>query len=523
MTANDTMSRGNVRLTLDSLRCLIAYRGQMILVRRQHERMFQVNQIKIGIVWRIIEVVGAEFFAFCSFLILTRLLAPEHFGVIALATILVLIAQLILSQGVGEALIQRDGIDETYFSSAFWMNVVLAAIAALLLILASEAIARIFSEPRFGPVLRAIAPLLLIYAGSGILQAKLRRDLQLKAFAMASIFATICGAVVAAIMAVLDYKVWSLVGQQWAYAIISTAMFLICARWVPKLFIAIDHVRKLTKFSLNTIAAAILRFSLRQVDVLFLGFYLPSRQVGLYFLATRILITVGQLTYYSIQKIGLPVLSRLQHDVPRHHAAIISTFRLTCLVCLPIFFGMSMTADLFIPMVFGAEWLGSIQPFRILCLFSIFYALSLIANQVMLSVDLSSTVLRLSVLNAVVFAAAIAYAAPKGIAATALAGGIANMSLMPVYFLMLRKRLKVDLVHLGRDLLPIWTAAFLMVGGLIAARHFALDQLAPTWTLLLSIALGALLFCSTIMLLRRDYANEFMTVVMGRKSSGSPS
>ncbi len=521
MNANGAKKWQNARLLLDSLWCLIVYRRQMVLVGRQNERMFQVNQIKIGIIWRIIEIVGAEFFAFCSFLILTRLLAPEHFGVIALATILVLIAQLVLSQGVGEALIQREDIDDSYFSSAFWMNVVLAAIAALILIVTSEAVAAVFSEPRFGPVLRAIAPLLLIYAGSGILQAKLRRDLQFKAFAIASIFATICGAVVAAIMALQDYKVWSLVGQQWAYAIISTAMFLWCTRWVPKFFMAIDHVRKLARFSVNTIAAAILRFSLRQVDVLFLGFYLPSKQVGLYFLATRILITVGQLTYYSIQKIGLPVLSRLQHDVPRHHAAIISTFRLTCLVCLPIFFGMSMTADLFIPLVFGAEWLGSIQPFRILCLFSIFYALSLIANQVMLSVDQSSTVLRLSVLNAVVFAAAIAYAAPKGIAATALAGGLANMSLMPVYFLVLRRRLQVNLVHLGRDLLPIWTAAFLMVGGLIAARHFALDHLAPAWNLILSITLGAVLFCGTIMLLRRDYADEFMTVVMGRRSSGS--
>ena len=212
-----------------------------------------------------------------------------------------------------------------------------------------------------------MAPLLLIYAASGILQAKLRRDLRLKAFAFASIFATICGAVVAALMALKGMEVWSLVAQQWTYALISTTMFVMAARWLPRFFISLAQVRALAGFSFNTIGAAILRFSLRQVDVLFLGFYLPSRQVGLYFLATRILVTVGQLTYYSVQKIGLPVLSRLQNDVSQHHKAIIAIFRLTCLVCLPIFFGMAMTADLFVPIVFGEEWLGSIQPFRILC------------------------------------------------------------------------------------------------------------------------------------------------------------
>ena len=139
----------------------------------------------------------------------------------------------------------------------------------------------------------------------------------------------------------------------------------------------------------------------------------------------------------------------------------------------------------------------------------------------MLSVDRSSTVLRLSFLNAVVFAAAIAYAAPKGIAATALAGGLANMTVLPMYFFMLRQRLRVDLVQLGRDLLPIWTAAFVMVAGLIGARYFALDQLAPQWTLVLSIALGVALFCTTIFVLRRDYADEFLTIVMGRRPSSS--
>jgi O-antigen/teichoic acid export membrane protein len=200
---------------------------------------------------------------------------------------------------------------------------------------------------------------------------------------------------------------------------------------------------------------------------------------------------------------------------------MISTFRLTCLVCLPIFFGMAMTADLFIPIVFGEEWLGSIQPFRVLCLFSIFYALSLIANQVMLSVDQSALVLRLSIVNALVFAGAIAIAAPHGIAATALAGGLANMLMLPAYFYMLRRRLKVDLVRLGSDLIPIWSAAFLMVAGLIAARHYALDSLAPHWNLVLSMSLGVIIFCSTILLLRRDFANEFLNIVIGKRLPGS--
>ena len=477
--------------------------------------MFQKRDIKIGIFWRLIEVIGAEFFAFCSFLILTRLLAPEDFGVVALATILILVAQLVLFQGVGEALVQNEAIETSWFSSGFWMNVGLASFAALILIAAAPLIADVFSEPRFAPVLRAVAPLLLIYSASGIFQAKLRRDLKLKGFAFASIFATVLGAIVAAVMALNGFEVWSLVAQQWTYAIISTTMFLIHAGWLPKPVIRKAHIQQLAGFSFNTIGAALLRFALRQLDLLFLGVHLPSKQVGLYFLATRILNTVGQLTYYSIQRLGLPVLSRLQNDPIRQQAAIISTLRLTCLVCLPVFFGMAMTADLAIPIVFGSEWQGSIPPFRILCLFSIFYALSLITNQILLSAGFASTAFRLSIMNAVLFAFAVGIAAPHGITTTAIAGGTVNALCLPIYFYVLKRKLHIDLTRLGADLLPIWTAALAMAAAVIAERYIVPNGADPLLSLGLSVILGTVVFAGVIWLLRPDYVDELTTTFAG--------
>ncbi len=202
---------------------------------------------------------------------------------------LIMVAQLILHQGLCEALVQKDAIAGDCFSSALWLNMALAACAASILILASDWIAAGFSEPRFGPVLRGIAPILLVYAVSGILQAKLRRDLKLKGFAYASIFATICGAAVAVLMALQGWEVWSLVGQQWTYAIVSTITFFLCAGWMPRLIVVKDYILQLASFSVNAVGAALLRLSILQVDLLFLGIHLPSKQVGLYFLASRIL------------------------------------------------------------------------------------------------------------------------------------------------------------------------------------------------------------------------------------------
>ncbi|MGI9503247.1 MAG: lipopolysaccharide biosynthesis protein, partial [Geminicoccaceae bacterium] len=487
--------------------------------RTEHEFMFQKIDIKRGILWRLVEVVGAEFFAFCSFLVLTWLLAPEHFGVVALATMFIMVAQLVLYQGIGEALVQKEGIDEAFFSSALWMNTALAALAAAVLTSTSSWIADVFSEPGFAPILRAIAPLLLIYAVSGILQAKLRRDLKLKAFAFASIAATLCGALVAIVMALMDFEAWSLVGRQWVYALISTAMFLTFAAWWPRLSMLWSHFLVLAGFSSNVIGSALLRFGLRQVDLLFLGFHLPAREVGLYFLATRLLNTVGQVTYQSIQKIGLPVLSRLQTDPEKHRAGVISILRLTCMICLPIFLGMVTTADLFIPIMFDAAWNGAIAPFRMQCLFSIFFALSLIANQVLLSAGLAGTVLRLSMINVALFIISVALASPHGITATAAAGGLANMLCLPIYLQTLRQKLDLDLTHLLSELWPTWLAAAVMTTTVLTCRHTALTGFHGGTELTLSILIGTTTYTAVIATLHRWYDHlSGVTTSLGSRS-----
>ncbi|MEM8951942.1 MAG: lipopolysaccharide biosynthesis protein, partial [Pseudomonadota bacterium] len=448
-----------------------------------------------------------------------RILAPEHFGIVALATMIILIAQMLLYQGVGEALAQREGIETDHFSSTLWMNIGLASTVALTLIWASEWIAAALSEPEFGPILRAVAPMLLVYAASAVLQAKLRRDLKLKGFALASIFATFCGAAVAASMALMGFEVWSLVGQQWTYASVSTITFLISARWALRLFVSLAHVVELAAFSINTAGAALLRFSLRQADILVLGFFVSAKEIGYYFLASRMLAMAAQLTYHSMEKIALPLLSRLQNDPEELRSAVLMTFRFTCLTCLPIFFGMAAMADMAIPVVFGEEWAGSVQPFQVFCIFSIAYALSLAAKQVLLSLGQASVVFRLSLANAVLFLAAVALAAPYGITAAALAGGVANSLMIPAYCWAAGHRVGLNLSQIGNDQSAIWASMVGMVAAIAIYRHYALADIHSVIAMILSSLFGAIVFCAMMIMLRRDTVEQLWVTFFGQSQA----
>lgn len=431
------------------------------------------RDIAKGAVWRVVEVMGAEFFAFGAFIISARLLLPNEVGIVAQATLFIMTAQLVLHQGLGEALVQSDDVGAAHFSSAFWLNLAIGAGAACLLAAGADLIGRLLAEPGFPPVLKGLAPTLILFAASGIYQAKLRRDLLLRGFAFASISASLAGGLVAVTLAWSGYGVWSLVAQQWTYAAVSLLVFALCSGWLPKMAIQGSHVRSLGAFGGLATISAFLQFAMRRLDLLILGIFLPTVQVGFYSVANRLMLSAGMLTYYSIQQIGLPVLSRLAHDREAHLHAIARTLRLVSLFCLPILVGLALVADIMIPLALGEKWQGSVRPFQILSVFGIFFALSLISGQILLSAGFAGLFVRLSVVNVALFLTAVTVAAPYGMAEAAVAGGVANMLAVPIYGLALKRTLGLRLRRCLLDQWPIWTATGMMVAVVLIWSHLA--------------------------------------------------
>ncbi|MDH3661874.1 MAG: lipopolysaccharide biosynthesis protein [Alphaproteobacteria bacterium] len=461
----------------------------------------QRRHIARGAVWRIVEVMGAEIFAFGAFIISARLLLPTEVGIVAQATLFIMTAQLLLHQGLGEALIQSDAADVPHFSSAFWLNLAIGVAAALLLMIAADPIGYLLSEPGLPPVLQALAPTLVLFAASGIYQAKLRRELQLRGFAFASISASLAGGLVAVTLAWRGYGVWSLVAQQWTYASISLAVFAACSGWLPAPAIRWRHVRRLGAFGGLATMSAFLQFAMRRLDLLILGIFLPSGQVGLFSVANRLMLSAGMLTYYSIQQIGLPVLSRLAHDRAAHLEAIGRTLRLVSLFCLPTLVGLALVADILIPLALGEKWQGSVRPFQVLSAFGIFFALSLISGQILLSAGFAGLFVRLSFTNVVMFLIAVTLAAPYGLVAAAFAGGVANMLAVPVYGLALHRTLGVNLRDCALDQWPIWTAAGMMVTVVLIWSHLAGGAVGDVALLAGRVVAGGGTFLVVVMLL----------------------
>ncbi len=89
--------------------------------------------------------------------ILARILDPAHFGFMAMVTVFVSISNVIVTGGVGSALVQKKDSDSLDFSSLFWMNLAVAIVLYAILFLCSPLVARFYKAPELTGILRVLS------------------------------------------------------------------------------------------------------------------------------------------------------------------------------------------------------------------------------------------------------------------------------------------------------------------------------------------------------------------------------
>jgi O-antigen/teichoic acid export membrane protein len=277
-----------------------------------------------------------------------------------------------------------------------------------------------------------------------------------------------------------------------------------------------DLLRAMWSFSSFTVLEALTAFCARRLDLLILAWFWSAREIGFYFLANRLLFSAGMLTYYSISHLGLPFLARLQSDPVAYRGALYRTMQLLSLACMPTLIGLALVAPIMIPFLFGEQWASSVAPFQALAALSIFYAFALMCGQILIAAGHAKDAMILSGITMLLFLAAVAIAAPYGITYAAVAGGLANLLVLPVYFGRLRRRFGLDLRRCFREQLPCWTATTLMAAAVLSAMPWMMAHLPPIAQLLAASLIGAATFILVMVILAR---HELLIILASFRSA----
>ena len=83
-----------------------------------------------------------------SLVVLARLLTPEAFGLVAMATSVLGVAELVRDFGLSSAAVQAKHLSDGERTNLFWVNVGIGTACALLALGAAPLVARLYGDPR---------------------------------------------------------------------------------------------------------------------------------------------------------------------------------------------------------------------------------------------------------------------------------------------------------------------------------------------------------------------------------------
>jgi len=445
-----------------------------------------------GIVWSVAEKWGRAAIWFLTFVVLSRLLGPEAFGLVALASTFIAFVEVFLSQGFGAAIVQRADLVREHLDTAFWATVLIGSLLTVGGIAVSGSVAAVFGEPNLGPVLRWLSISFILSALSSTQMAILRRQFAFKSLAVRSITATTAGGIVGV----------SLVG---------VIVLWRASDWRPGFDLSMKHYKELFTFGAYVAGHNILQVLVRRSDDLLIGYFLGPTLLGYYAIGYRLVLVIIRAATGIINSVAFPTFSRLQDNPERMRRAFYEVTQYTSLLAFPVFIGLAILAPEVVPALFGEKWAPSIPVMQVLALMGILQSGLAFNGSVMKAFGKPSWHFGIMLLNAVCTVLGFLLVVRWGIVAVAASFVIVGYLLAPVSYMAVHRLIQIDFRTYFRQFAAPLSASLIMVILIVGLKNIFQHQGFNSY-LQLSVYLtaGGLTYLLVIGLIARSVCQQLL-------------
>lgn len=428
---------------------------------------------------------------FASVIVLSRLLAPEDFGIVAMAAPVMGFVGLFQDLGLMQATVQKKRITHAEVNVLFWINLAVSALLAGLLVLAAPLVARFYNEPVVGVLVAAMSVQLLLGGAGGQHHALLNRRMEFGRIAALDSLVAVLGLAVSIAWALVDPSFWALYAGGIAMALSGTSGGWLLSRWRPGLPQWVAGAGGLVNFGAGITGFNFANFFARNLDNVLIGRYRGNEELGLYDRAYKLLLFPLQQVTNPLSKVMVPALSRMTDEPHRYRHAYLRVAPILLLVTLP---GVAMAvalADVLVPFALGQQWAGSALIFQALGFAGLLQPLNNPAGWLFISQGRSAEFMRWGVVTAVTSVAAFVIGLPYGAYGVALAYAASEYLRTPFLWLYVGRRGPVRTMDMARTAFPFVVGAHLAIGLLWVARPYLPEAPLPALILgtLLSYAL----------------------------------
>ncbi len=461
------------------------------------------SSVITSLIWKFLERIGTQGVQFIVAIVLARLLSPADFGLIALVTVFVAIANVFVQSGLNTALIQKKNADNLDFSTVFYTGLAVAILLYGVLCVGAPVIADFYNgQTKLIPVIRVLGLMLLLGAVNSVQEAYVARNMMFRKLFYRSVGAIIPSGMFGVMLAYLGYGIWALVGQQLMNSFLMCVIMWFTVKWRPQLMFSFTRFKGLFSFGWKLLCSALLDTLYRDIRDLIIGKMFTPADLGFYNRGSQFPKLIIANINSSIQSVLLPSLSTVQDDKTRLKSLARRSIKTSAFLILPMMAGLAAVANPLTLVLLGEKWLPAVPFIQICCFSYAFWPIHTTNLSAINAVGRSDVFLKLEIIKksyglAVLALAIWLFRSPIGIAMSAAV--VAPLgSFVNAY--PNKKLLNYGFGEQMKDFLPSFILSIVMGAGVYALSD--LLEMSPILQLLLLTIIGLCFYLGVAKLLR---------------------
>ncbi|WP_249223385.1 lipopolysaccharide biosynthesis protein [Microbacterium sp. CIAB417] len=352
-------------------------------------------------------------------IILSRMLSPGDFGLLAMITAIVTVGQSIRDFGLSNASIQTKDLSSQQRTNLFWLNTLLGVATGVILFACAPLISSFYSSPELIPVTQAMALTFLLNGVMTQSRAHLARKLQFTSLMLTDVVPAAIGLGAAIGFAAAGAGAWALVAQQIAIAFFGLVLSVAFDRWIPGLPRRAPGMTYFLKYGAFLTLSQIVATLSRNADYVILGYRFGPTPTGFYNRAFELVINPLNQVNAPSSKVAVPVLSRLQDQTDKFNEFLLAGQKAMLVVLLPVLSAVAAVASPLVLLVLGERWAPSIVLLQILIIAGICRVASYASYWIALSRGATAVSLWVNLVSAPVLIACIALGSIWGVVGVA--------------------------------------------------------------------------------------------------------
>lgn len=379
-----------------------------------------------------------------SVIVLSRLLPPSDFGLIAMVAVAVSLGELLRDFGMTTAGLRARDLSHAQASNLFWVSTALGLCATALMAASTPLIIMLNSEPRLAALVPAMSITLFIHGLQAQIQVQLARTYRYTALVATDIASQAIGFALAVGGVLLGWGYWALVAQAVGAALSMLILRWVMSSWIPSLPQRGVGSRGLLKSGANFGASQLLNFAARNTDTIMIGALWGPAALGLYNRAYQLLTSPVSRLLSPLTNVVVPTINAVRSeggDVARQYLRIQSVVGFGIVA---VFAAGAGSAESLVPLALGDAWAASVPLFRTLAIGGMALGLSQVSNWIFVTEGKSRELLKYNLVSKTLTVILVVVGSQFSALGAACAYSLALLASWPINVVWLGKTAGID-------------------------------------------------------------------------------